>query len=926
LCVGGRALIHPKGAQKPKMLVVAMSPSLSEATDNAAFSGRAGAVTKELLADAGVALADVRFSYIVRCWSGKADGPRHFKDMPPPPVSITQCAPYLDAEIGDAAPAVIVLLGQDTANAFFGDERTLKEYRSSALTTLRGGRETPVVVTASAQAAANKGSIRSQVVEDLQLARSVYAQAPAAAVSAEYKLVNTAPELTALVDDLLEQWMRGRLEHGAIAVDLETMGLYPFDPRRNIVSIQVAWATGRAALIPLYHDTTNTDTRIEWATHVRDYKWLYTKLGIRTKTMVFDTMLAGHALTGDKATISLALMTAKYLKWPAYKSEMENYIEVMQSAPIDLLVRYGCRDVDGTLQLYPIIKAALERVSRLTMFKRLYMRAWRTLAHMEIDGAQIDPERMKGLAPQYREIIAEARKQLRSLPEHATWSARNRKLNKKRICRGKVREEQPEWLYPDLNPNAPLQVSDFLYGELKCSPIDSKGEPNPTTGEDRLIELATAAYHANPTSSIYVAAQAILRARHAQTKLSRYVTKLVDEIQNPAIESVWPTRRFEPRIRPWLVHANFNLFATATGRLSSSDPNMQNIPRASLIRAAFLSRFRFGTIFKADYSQMELRVLAALAQDADLMAILSGGDARFAGFGGDIHLYTASNILRKDPKLVTKEERHRAKAVSFGIIYGRGARAIAAEYGISEAEAQQMIENYFELFPGVAAFVQRAHKTVKKHGYVVGPMGRYYPIPDGLLSSLTKLSSFQKRSLGEARRQSVNYPIQGSASDIGISSLVDIRRKLSTGPYKTRPFAFVHDSIECDLNTPELFSVYQIMRDVMLGDRGPGFEWMAGVKLKAEFEWGADWQGMMVAEFDGRDISLAGNKDHYLRLRERVVPFFDIEHEEIKSEGLKSDRTKSGPALKTEDIEDAPDYEKVKVKLRIKEKSEILCG
>jgi len=923
LCVKANALIHPRGSDRPQLLIVGEAPGPQENEAKTPFIGPSGQLLDEMLKEAGIPEADVRWTNAVRCWPSDDHG----KTIRPSDNALTKCRPYLDEEIEHVRPKAIVCLGAVATKSLLGLRAAMGTLHGQ-ITQYKG---IPVIPTYH-PAFVLRGNLeaRAAIVGDLQIARMQYHRTVNAPV--DYRLITKKRDLHELVDRLIADCRDKRLQHGAIAVDLETTGLHAFDPKAAIVSIQIAWGTGQAALIPLFHNDlmgrafTTVDGAASFQRNIKfllesgipvvghnysfDHKWLYSKLGIETRNVRFDTMYAQHCLTGGSRPASLGYLSSAYLGFPPYKRQMKGALkgQTMASTAMDELVEYGCRDADATLRLYPMLKEKLKQADRLSTFKRFYMGTWRTLAAMESDGILLDPKRLAELEPLYLDVMAATAKTIRALPQHTSWMAEVAPKNKKGLA-------------PTLNPVSARHVSSFLYRTLGCPTVNEAGEESVSSKEKRLIELGRWAYR-HDRGDVYTTVINVIRHRHAKTRLTRYVKKLLEEIQNRGEESRWATRCFEPPQLPWLIHSNFGLTKTVTGRLSSNDPNLQNFPRGSVIRSAGISRFTFGSFLKADFSQNELRVLAALAGDENLLAVLSGTDPRFKEFGGDVHLYTASVILRKPREQVTKEERHRAKAVSFGIIYGRGARAIALEYGISKEDAQALVDAYFRTFPKVKAFIDACHTQVHRHGYLIGPTGRYYPLPDGKLHSIRyhDRSQDEKRRLGEAERAAVNYPIQGPASDIGLAALVDFRRELVEMSLKSRPFAFIHDSIECDLNTPELFQVYDLLQTSMLGDRGKGFEWLTA-SLKVEFEWGRDWQATMACELAGNEVTLSGNRDHYVRLRPCIEHWFDIEREDIVSEGIRDDRTKEGPALKTEDIEDVQPYEKISVTLKLKEKT-----
>jgi len=965
LCLPVRSvLIHPRGTDTPTVLIVGEAPGREEDKVGKPFVGPSGKMLEEVLAEAGIPLSECRITNAVRCFPMDDDG----AGRPPEKDEAAACRGYLIEEIKHVRPKIIVGMGKIAATAITGS-KTLKPVRGlrvDAVIDEAEGYTVPTVCTfhPAYYLRSKNPEIRGAIINDLKYARAIYEPDSIEHRTTHYKLIDTIARLRGLVDKLLRLWKADELQLGAIGVDVESaggrgektktgkvtgkkvvpIGASMFDPESRLISLQLAWARGRAALIPINHlgytdhefsspagaavlqqelkRLLESGIPLAGSNFSFDYKYILTKLGIRPLNIVFDAMHANHCCYGGANPSNLDYMATAYLGFPPYKREIKAQIEAgkIEAVPIQELVDYGCGDSDATLQLKPILLDELDRVGRRRVYDRLYLRSQRvSLTEMEINGVQVDPKRLQKLDPYYSDRMLDAQLRVRQSPQHATWSRLNKKKNTRLTLRGKPIPNAPEYIYPDLKLGSWQDVQSMMYDVFEFPDRDARGKEDRSTDADHVRDHGLRCFESNNEEALDFLRD-LLTYRNAQKRRSSYVRKLLHETPNQGATSTSPF--IEPGHPEWVAHPTYNQARVVTGRLSASDPPIQTIPRHSPIRGAFVSRYKSGLILKGDFSQMELRVLACLAADERLIAVLGGKDERFKQFKGDLHLYTASVIYKKKPEDVHEDERHRAKSVSFGIIYGRGPEAIALETGMTVEEAKALIDLYFETFPKVKAWVEAMHEQVHTEGLITGPTGRLYVIPEGKLSNSGRRLSFEdEKKVAKAERLSVNYPIQGSASDIALESLNRISLAFRKRSMKTLPFTFVHDSIECDTVPAELFDAYRILRDKMLGGHGDLFTWLT-VPLKVEFELGADWEKTMKCEFDGNILKLSGNGKFYPPIRNRLSTHFALGEESLTSHGIKSETSTTGPRLSLEDIEERPAYEKVSVTLELLEESE----
>ncbi|BDU73499.1 DNA polymerase I [Mesoterricola silvestris] len=440
-------------------------------------------------------------------------------------------------------------------------------------------------------------------------------------------------------------------------------------------------------------------------------------------------------------------------------------------AEFEKAVQYAAEDADLALQLcgklQPLLPPDLRR-----LYAQVDLPLVEALADLELEGVRLDVDVLEHLAKAMR------------------------------VTRDGAADRAFELAGEAFNLNSPAQLGRILYEKLNLPVLKRTDKTKaPATDEDVLTELAQ-----REDGEI---ARVLLRHRQMQKLLSTYVEAL------PAMVSPVTGR----------LHTRLHQAAVATGRLASSDPNLQNIPVRTedgrAIRGAFVPRE--GWVFlDADYSQIELRVVAALAGDPVLLGAF--------GRGEDIHRRTASEVLGVDMEAVTGEQRSAAKAVNFGLLYGQGAYALSASLGISFKEAKAFIERYFERMPKVAEWIEATKARAVEEGLVRTLWGRVRRIPD--------LQSPNQGLKAQALREAVNTVVQGTAADLMRRAMVRLHRSLEAGGFQSRLLLQVHDELLVEAPPAEAEAVAALLKDAMEGadDLGP-----LGVKLAAEVRRGNSW-------------------------------------------------------------------------------------
>jgi len=435
-------------------------------------------------------------------------------------------------------------------------------------------------------------------------------------------------------------------------------------------------------------------------------------------------------------------------------------------------VQYAAEDADLALQLCEKLKNLLGGEQLQRLYREVDLPLVEVLAEMERNGVRLDLEELNRLAVRMQG---------------------DRKQAEVRVL---------ELAGEPFNLNSPAQLGKILFEKLGLPVIKVTGKTKaPSTDEDVLQELAE-----KHGAEI---ARELLRHRELAKLLGTYVEAL-PQMVNPL------TGR---------VHTKLHQAAVASGRLASSDPNLQNIPvrteEGRAIRGAFVPEQGW-LLLDADYSQIELRVVAALAQDPVLLGAFEKGE--------DIHRRTASEVMGVAMEEVTPDQRSAAKTVNFGLLYGQGAFALAAQLGISQKEAKAFIERYFERMPKVAQWIEGTKELALKEGLVRTAWGRFRPIPD--------LESQNKQIQAQGLRVAVNTVVQGTAADLMRRAMVRLHRSLKAEKLRTRILLQVHDELLLEAPPEEVEHASALLEEAMEGadDLGP-----IGVRLAAEVRAGKSW-------------------------------------------------------------------------------------
>ncbi len=475
------------------------------------------------------------------------------------------------------------------------------------------------------------------------------------------------------------------------------------------------------------------------------------KYGIEVKGKLFDTMLA-HYLLQPELRHNLNYLSEVYLKYIPVDIESligkkgRNQLS-MRSVPADVITEYACEDADLAFQLKVILENELRNNSLYSLFENIEMPLVRVLADMEEAGFSLDINALN----KYGEELTNELIQIES--------------------------EIYKFASVHFNISSPKQLGEILFEKLK---IETNAKTTKTkqysTSEEVLIRL----------SDKHPIINKVLEFRSIKKLLSTYIEAL------PKLLNTKTNK----------IHTSFNQAITATGRLSSANPNLQNIPvreeRGKEIRKSFIpSENNF--LLSADYSQVELRLMAHMSNDAGMIEAFNNNE--------DIHASTAAKIFKVSMVNVTKEMRSKAKTANFGIIYGISSFGLSQRLNIPRGEAKELIDEYFQVFPKVKEYMDKSIQLARDKGYVLTIMGRRRVLPD--------INSRNATVRGFAERNAINAPIQGSAADIIKLAMINIHKKIYQENLKTKMILQVHDELIFDVPKSELDKIKIMVKEEM---------------------------------------------------------------------------------------------------------------
>jgi DNA polymerase-1 len=606
---------------------------------------------------------------------------------------------------------------------------------------------------------------------------------------ANKNIENTPHAYEAIVgDEAIESFIKKIIAKKEICIDTETTGIDANNVQLVGLSFSNTIRTGYylpvandgdgadgakhilKKLQPLFEDET-----ITWIGQNLKYDFLVLKwYGVILKGKTFDTMLA-HYVIEPEGRRSMDILSEQFLGYAPVS--IENLIGkkgknqgTMRDVPLDQITEYAAEDADITLQLKECFEPLLTKREVKRVFEEVENPLMQVLVDMEFEGVKVDEQ---------------------FLNEYSKVLEADIKISEERVF---------EQAGVRFNLASPKQLGEVLFDILKIDPKAKKTKTGQyATGEDVLAKLAAK----------HKIVDDILNFRELSKLKSTYVDAL------PAIVNPKTGR----------IHTSYAQAVAVTGRLSSTNPNLQNIPirseRGREVRKAFIPRDPSRILVSADYSQIELRVVAAISGDPNMCDAFKQGK--------DIHTATAAKVYGIAEAEVTKEQRYKAKSVNFGIIYGQGAFGLAENLGISRTEAKEIIDNYKKEFPNIQLYMDQQINKAKEQGFVETLMGRKRWLRD------INSSNFTVR--GFAERNAINSPIQGSAADMIKLAMIKIHHEMKKQHWESKMILQVHDELVFDAVESEL----PALKELILACMTTAMVLPNGVPVEAEIGQGKNW-------------------------------------------------------------------------------------
>ena len=595
----------------------------------------------------------------------------------------------------------------------------------------------------------------------------------------EYKLILNDKDLDAAIDSVLKTDL--------VSFDLETTGVNPMTA--EIVGISISIEPDKGFYIPiLFPNTLDTEIvpqitysdiydRIKPMFNCSDTLYLgqnikydmliLRRYGIEVEGKLFDTMIAAHLLNPDRRSYKMDFLSIDYLDYEMIPIESligpkgKNQ-KLMSDVQLKDISYYACEDTDVALQLYNFFSKELIKQKLDKIFYDIEIPTMKVLIDMEYEGINIDLSFFQKLSDKIGKSIESVSENIFSYTE------------------------------TKFNINSPKQLSEVLFDQLDLKPIKKR-----STSVDVLEEL----------KKQHPIAEELLSYRHFSKLKNTYLDAIPTHINS----------------RTSRVHTSFNQTIASTGRLSSTKPNLQNIPiRTAIsreIRKGFVSRDLDTYIFAADYSQVELRVMAHFSKENELIYCFKNDI--------DVHTRTASNIFKVDPDNVNFNQRRTAKVVNFSIMYGAGPFRLSQELDIPMKEAKKIIETYFDTYPGIKTFMDNTLSKAREMGYVETLLGRRR-YADGLTSSNMNIIKAEERAC-------INMPIQGTAAELIKIAMINVNNRIKESKLNSKMILQIHDELLFEVPKSELELLSELVKKEMESAI------KLDIPLKVDCDYGKNW-------------------------------------------------------------------------------------
>jgi len=598
-------------------------------------------------------------------------------------------------------------------------------------------------------------------------------------------LENTNHNYTIVQGELgTKLFLQNLMNQTSVCFDTETTGIDALNA--ELVGMSFSWEKGAAFYVPFpesqeeaqvlvdkYKPFFESESIEKIGQNIKYDLKILSRYGVQIKGKLFDTMIA-HYLINPDMRHNMDVLSETYLKYSPKSIEDligkkgKNQLS-MRDVALEEIKEYAAEDADITYQLKQNFSPILDKAETKKLFEEIEIPLIPVLAAMEMEGINLD-------VPFLKSMSVDMQKEIDAFEQ-------------------KIYETAGE----KFNLASPKQLGDILFDKMKIGGTKQKKTKTGqyATGEEVLSYLA----NDNPI------VKDILDWRQMVKLQSTYIEALPTQVDAK-------TKR---------VHTDYMQTVAATGRLSSNNPNLQNIPirteRGRLIRKAFIARDENFTLLSADYSQIELRIIAALSGEENMIAAFQNKE--------DIHRSTAAKVFNVPLEEVTKEQRSNAKTVNFGIIYGVSAFGLSNQTSLSRKESAELIDAYYETYPKLKAYMSEQVDFARENGYVQTVLGRRRYLKD--------INSANFVVKGGAERNAVNAPIQGSAADIIKIAMINIYKKLTSENWKSKMLLQVHDELVFDVHNSEIEKIQPMIKHEMEN------AFTLAVPLEVEMGMGRNW-------------------------------------------------------------------------------------
>lgn len=791
------------GSDTAELMLIGEAPGEEEDKLGKPFVGKAGKMLDSILINLKINREKIYITNVVKC--------RPVNNIVPSVGCIESCSPYLFQEIRQVRPSLIVCMGGTAARALKQEHTNIIHARGTIYYTKRPHPPgIPFIITYHPAAIFRQPELLEFIVDDMEWSkRLLTGELPRPKRQTNYQALTSIKDIPGIKE---AKW---------INIDLETDGLDPFTTGKEILSLQISIKEGEG-----YYFDWNEKIAKELCSYIGgdngsnrygnnvclnghnikfDLKWLNVQSGIKFTGRINDTIQNIHLLDENFPHKGLDVVATSFTELKGHKEEfvklINKYIKeykekkepirvarerlwkkAFRTIALPVRVEYGCGDADATGRLRKVFRPKLKDAGLIPLHN-LMMDTTKMFVDIECSGIKVNTRLVGELGEQYREKINKLKKTLNKISPI------------------------------DINPNAPLQLRQLLYGRWNCYPHEirmGKKRVRYSTGKDAL--------------------ELILKDPIGD-EIKEYITNLLEYRKIVKLNSVYVEGM--PRfLRGGFVHATWNLTGADTGRSACNNPNLQQIPRTGDIKELFISRYSNGVLMQVDVSQGELRLAAHVANEPTLIRL-------FKNTATDIHTAVAAELLGKAERKVKEEERYNAKQINFAVLYGSGAKTTAQEMkGLSVKDAYRFIHQWHKKFPRWKEHVKEVEEFVIANHYVRNIFGRYrrllildHQSPEGM----TLL------------RQAVNAPIQGGLADYnrlcGVNTWRRIEREIQS---KHMPLfvAEVHDAWLLDIPKELVQPVAQIIKEEFENVDTSKFGFEFKVPMKVEIKVGNNWKEM----------------------------------------------------------------------------------